>query len=204
MEHPFNGLSVAVLQTLSKERLIVLIDNLEKNPNDKFRVLGDVGIVSMTATGAPVAAVAAIAGVKSVFGLSAAVHLFGWMSALSITGPSLALVLACASGLGLLAYAITRLIHGGGVAEGRKAELLEKFRDEVKAIDAKERAISITDIDRTRFILSLRELVDADAIPIGSAFRTIELVETGRMPLSQAVSMIKDCLETKLPSQLSR
>lgn len=204
MGHPFSGFDLPVLPKPSKERLIVLIDDLENNPNDKFRVLGEVGVMSITATGAHVVSVAAIGGVKSVFGLSAAVHLFGWMSALSITGPSLAFVLACASGLGLLAYAFTRLIHGGGVAEGRKAELLEKYRDDVKAIEAKERALSITDHDRTEFILSLRELIDADAIPIGSAFRIIELVETGRMPISQAVSMIRDCLETKLPLQSLR
>ena len=47
-------------------------------------------------------------------------------------------------------------------------------------------------------------IIDADAIPIDSAFRMIELVEAGRMPLSQAVSLTKDCLETKIPRQFLR
>ena len=195
---------MAPLPKVSKERLLALIDELREKPNDKFRVLGEVGIVSVTATGAPVASVAAIAGVKSVFGLSAAAQLFGWMPTLLLTGPSLPVVIACASVLGLLAYALTRLVHGGGVAEGHKAALLEKYRIQVKDIEATEQAASVTDIDRTQFILSLRELIDADAIPIASAFRMIEMVEAGRMPLSQAVSMTKASLETKLPKQFPR
>lgn len=197
-------LEVTPLPKVSKGRLLALIDELRERPNDKLRVLGQVGIVSVTMTGPPVASVAAIAGVKSVFGLSVAAHLFGWMPALLIAGPSLPLIIACASGLGLLAYAFTRLIHGGGVAEGRKAELLEKYKDQVKDIEAKEQAASVTDVDRTQFILSLRELINADAIPIASAFRMIEMVEAGRMPLSQAVSMTKACLETELPRRVPR
>jgi hypothetical protein len=198
---------VAPLPKVSKDTLLKLIEGLEKRPNDKLRVLGDAGIVILPMSGASAASVATIVCIKSVFGLSAAAQLFGWMSALSIAGPSMALILACASSLGLLAYAITRLIHGGGMAEGRKAELLEKYSDQVKAIEAKEQAASVTDVDRTQFILSLREIVDADAIPIGSAFRMIEMVEAGRMPLSQAVSLTKACLETKLlklPKQFPR
>jgi hypothetical protein len=201
------GLEVAPLPKVSKDTLLKLIDGLKENPSDKLRVLGDVGIVSLAATGGQVASVAAIAGINSVFGLSTAAQLFGWMSVLGLGAPPMAFVLACASGLGLLAYAITRLIHGGGVAEGRKAELLEKYVDQVKAIEAKGQAALVTDVDRTQFILSLREIIDADAIPIDSAFRMIEMVEAGRMPLSQAVSLTKACLETKPlkpPKQFSR
>lgn len=195
---------MARLTKVSKQTLLGLIDQLKEKPDDKFRILGQAANVAITATGAPLLSVAVITGVKSIFGLSAAAHLFGWMPALLVTGPPLALILACASALGLCAYAFTRLIHGGGMAEGRKAELLEKFRDQVKDIEAKEQAASVTEIDKTEFILSLREIIDADAIPIASAFRMIELVEAGRMPLSQAVSLTKDCLETKIPRQLSR
>jgi hypothetical protein len=192
------------LPKVSKQTLLLLIDQLKEKPDDKFRILGQAGVVSVTATGAPLLSAAVITGVKSIFGLSAAAHLFGWMPALLVTGPPLVLILACASALGLCAYAFTRLIHGGGMAEGRKAELLTKFNDQVKDIKAKEQAASETEINKTQFILSLREIIDADAIPIASAFRMIELVEAGRMPLSQAVSLTKNCLETKFPRQFSR
>lgn len=188
---------MALKPKISKEKLEGLIDALQKNPNDKVRLLGEVGIVSISASGASTAAVAAIAGVKSVFGLSFAAQIFGWAPALLLTGPSLPLLIGCASGLGLLAYALARLVRGGGSAEGHKAALLEKYRLQVKEVEAAEQSASITDADRTQFIISLRELINADAIPIASAFRMIEMVEAGRMPLSQAIAMSKACMETK-------
>ena len=191
---------MAPLPKLTKERLISLIEELQKRPHDKVRILGEAGMVTSSQFLAPTAAVAAMAGVKSVFGLSVAAKFFGWMPVVLLTGPPLALLIACASGLGLLAYALARLVRGGGVAEADKVALLEKYRIQVMVIEAKEQATSISDTDRTQFILSLRELIDADAIPIASAFRMIEMVETGRMPLSQAVTMSKACLETKLPT----
>jgi len=61
---------------VSKEQLLDLIDRLQENPNDKLGVLGQVGIVSISVSGAPLASVAAIAGVKSAFGLSVAAQFF--------------------------------------------------------------------------------------------------------------------------------
>ena len=185
---------------VSKEQLLELIDRLQENPNDKLGVLGQVGIVSISASGAPLASVAAIAGVKSAFGLSVAAQFFGWLPAIFLTGPPLALLIGCASGLGLLAYALTRVVRGGGAVEGQKAALLEKYRLQAKDIEAAEQSSSITDVDRTQFIISLRELIDADAIPVDSAFRMIEMVEAGRIPLSQAMAMSKACMTSKLPA----
>lgn len=180
---------------VSKDRLLLLIDELEAKPDDKIRILGDVGIVSISALGAPLASVAAITGVKSVFGLSVAAKIFGWMPALLLTGPPLALIIGCVSGLGLFAYAFAWLVRSGGSAEGLKVALLEKYRIQVKDIEAAEKATAITDDDRMKFITLLRELINADAIPIASAFRMIEMVETGRMPLSQAIVMSKACMQ---------
>ncbi len=112
---------MAHMSKVSKERLLLLIDELEAKPDDKIRILGDVGIVSISALGAPLASVAAITGVKSVFGLSVAAKIFGWMPALLITGPPLALIIGCVSGLGLFAYALSWLVRSGGSAEGLKA-----------------------------------------------------------------------------------
>lgn len=189
----------------SKASLLKLIDDLEKNPNDRLRVLGDTGIVTLVAAvGTSTLSGAAITGFSSVFGLSAAAKIFGWTATLGFAGPALPVMIGIGSLLSLFAFALTRLIHGGGLAEGRKAELVEAYRKEPKEIEAKERAESNTDDDVTRFVLSLRELVKTNAIPVDSAFRMIELVVSGHMPLSQAVSMTKACLETKLPSKFSR
>ena len=196
---------MAALPKPSKKSVLKLIDDLENNPNDRLRILGDTGIVTLVAAvGTSTLSGAAITGVSSVFGLSAAAKIFGWTATLGIGGPAMTVLIGIGSLLVLFAFALTRLIHGGGLAEGRKAELLVSYRQELKTIEANERADSITDEDRTRFILSLRELVKTDAIPVDSAFRMIELVVSGRMLLSQAVSMTKACLETKLPSKFAR
>jgi len=102
--------------------------------------------------------------------------------------------------MGLLAYALARVVRGGGAVEGQKAALLEKYRLQAKDIEAAEQSSSITDADRTQFIISLRELIEADAIPVDSAFRMIEMVEAGRIPLSQAMAMSKACMTSKLPA----
>ncbi len=190
---------MAPLPKVSKERLLQLIDELKNNLNDKIRVLGEVGIVSVSASGAHLASVAAVAGIKSVFDLSVAAQFFGWIPALFLTGLSLTLLIGFASGLGLLGYALANMVRSGSVAEGHKAALLEKYRIQVKDIEAAEQSTSITDDDRTKFIISLRELVNADVIPIASVFRIIEMVEAGRMPLSQALAMSKACMETQPP-----
>jgi hypothetical protein len=190
---------VALKPKISKEKLEGLINALQKNPNDKVRLLGDVGIVSISASGAPLASVAAIAGVKSIFGMSFAAQIFGWAPALLLTGLPLTLLIGFASVFGLLGYSLAQMVRNGGAAEGHKAALLEQYRLQVKEVEAAEQSASITDADRTQFIISLRELINADAIPIASAFRMIEMVEAGRMPLSQAIAMSKACMETKPP-----
>jgi len=116
---------------VSKERLLLLIDELEAKPDDIIRILGDVGILAIGVLGAPLASVAAIAGAMSVFSLSVAAQFFGWMPQLLLTGSPLALLISCASGLGLFAYDWVWLARMSGSAEGHKAAFLEKYRIQV-------------------------------------------------------------------------
>jgi hypothetical protein len=55
----------------------------------------------------------------------------------------------------------------------------------------KERAGNICNLDRTQFILSLRELIKKDVIPPAKAFHLISYVEQGHIPLSQASTLIQ-------------
>lgn len=190
---------MATKPKVSKVHLLGLIDELQRNPNDKVRVLGEVGIVSIGASTYPLASAAAIVGVKAVFGLSAAAHCFGWLPALFWTGPGLPILVGYASVMGLLPYGLARMVRGCGAAEGHKAAHPGKYRIQVKEIDAAEQSATVTEADRTQFILSLRTLIDADAIPTDSAFRMIEMVEAGRMPLAQPMAMAQACRTSKSP-----
>ncbi|MDB5915873.1 MAG: hypothetical protein JWR40_107 [Massilia sp.] len=59
---------------------------------------------------------------------------------------------------------------------------------------AKEQKENVTDIDRTAFIVSLRELVEKNVIDPERAFRLIEQLERGRISLSQAMGLIEALL----------
>ena len=95
------------------------------------------------------------------------------------------------------------MIRGGGLSEGRKFELLQRYRDELRTIEMKETSGEITESDRTRFICSMRELIDKNVIPPDIAFRLIEQVEAGSLPISQAIGLLQEALlESTAPAAL--
>lgn len=186
---------------ISKERLLQLIDKMEKDPSDKRRILGEAGVTSLAGVlGAAAAGTAANAvGATSIFGLTAAAKMIGISL---VTATPIGWVLA-ASVLGMGgAIGIARLIRSGAISEGRQKELLQQYREKLKDLEAKEKAGSISDKDKTDFIVSLRELIDKDVLAPEKATQLMELVELGRIPLSQAVSIIQDLLKEKNTNKL--
>ena len=176
-----------------KEQLLKLTRELEKEPSDKIRILGDAGI-TLVGAGLGVAAagtLATIAGASSIVGLTTAAS---WVGLTVIGATPVGWVICSAAAAGAAVYGVSRLIRGGGLAEGRKAELLQTYREEARRVEAKERAGSIQAEDRTQFILSLRELIDTNAIPPMNAFRLIEQIEQGRITLSQGFALIQGLL----------
>ena len=181
---------------VTKKHLIKMIDELEKNPHDKVRILGDTGItITGTVLGAAAAGtLASAAGATSIFGLSTAASWFG----ISVAAATpVGWIIGCAAAGGAIAYGVSRMIHGGGLSEGRKLELLQKYREDTRNMEAKERLGNINDSERTHFILSMRELIDKDVISPEKAFKLIEQVEQGRIHLSQAFALIQALLHEK-------
>ena len=177
----------------TKDQLLKMITELEKNPEDKVRIMGDMGI---TATGAILGAAAAgtlasAAGATSIFGLSTAAS---WLGVTVVAATPIGWIIGCAALGSAAAYGISRAIHDGGLSEGRKRELLQKYKEDAKRIETKEVAGSITEEDRTKFIISMKEMIDKDAISPDKATQLIEQVEQGRIPLSQALELIQALL----------
>jgi len=190
----FRRIEMSAKPKVTKKQIIKMIDDLEKNPNDKVRILGDAGI---TVTGVVFGAAAAgtlasAAGVTSIAGLSTAAS---WFGITAVAATPVGWIVGCAAAGGAIAFGISRMIHSGGLSEGRKSELLLKYREEAKNLEAKERSGNITDADRTRFILSLREVIDKNAISPHKAFKLIEQVEQGRISLSQASTLVQSLLQ---------
>ncbi len=178
---------------VTKIQLLKLIDDLEMTPEDKGRILGDISITAVGAgLGAAAAGTAAAAmGATSIFGVTSAA---AWLGLTVVAATPVGWILGGAAAAGAAAYTVSRLIRNGGMSEGKKAELLNRYREEARLVSAKEEAGSIADSDRTRFIVALRDLISKDVIPPDVAFRFIEQVERGGLPISQAFVLISDLL----------
>lgn len=186
---------------VTKEQLIQAIDNIRKNPNDRVRILGDAGVTILTGgLGAAAAGTAASAfGATSIFGLTAAAKLVG-ISLVSAT--PIGWVLGASVAGAAAAYGITRVIRRGGISEGKRKELLLQYQQQLNDLEAKERAGTISGDDKADFIVSMRELIEKDVITPEKATQLIELVELGRIPISQAVSIVQDLLREKHTNKL--
>lgn len=178
---------------VSKKQLLKMIRELERLPQDRVRILGDVGISTLGA-GLGAAAAGTMAGCAGVTGIpiiTAAASLVG-VSAVASTPIGWAIGAAAVGGA--LAYGISRLIRGGAISEGRKRELLLVYRERLAETEIKERMGTITSADRTAFLASLREVIEKDVISVNQAFRLIEAVESGRMALPDAYRLVSGVL----------
>jgi hypothetical protein len=177
----------------TKTQLLKIIDELKENPHDKGRILGDLGItaVGLGLGAAAAGTLASAAGVTSVWGLTSVA---GWLGVTAVSATPVGWIIGVAVAGGAVAYGVSRMIHDGGLSEGRKSELLQKYKEDAQNIDAKEKSGDITDKDRTAFIISLRELIDKDAMTPDKAIKLIEQVEQGRIPLSQAFALVQAIL----------
>lgn len=180
---------------ITKKQLLKVIDELQTNPNDRVRILGDLGI-SVVGAGLGAAAagtVATIVGTSSIPILTTAAS---WIGVSALAATPIGWTIGVAAMGGVLAYGVSRLIRNGGLSEGRKNELLQTYQDRLREIHFKEQSETVTSIDRNRFITSLRELIEKDAIPAKKAFQLIEAVERGSMPISQAYNLVSAILHS--------
>lgn len=187
---------------VTKQQLIKMINELEKNPDDKLRILGDAGVtlVGIGLGAAAAGTLATAAGATSIFGLTTVA---GWLGISAVAATPVGWVIGAAALGGAVAYGVSRMIHGGGLSEGRKLELLQQYREDARAIEAREQAGNITEDDKTRFIISMRELIAKDAITPEKAKALIEHVENGRIPLTQAFQLMQSLLIEKPPQPQS-
>ncbi len=187
---------MATQRTITKKQLIQIIDELENKPEDKMRILSQSGItVGGAVLGAAAAgSIASVAGATSIFGVTSAAS---WLGVSVVAATPVGWIIGAAVGAGAAAYGISTWIHSGGISEGRKLELLQKFRDDRNKIDAKEKSNSISNEDRTRFIVSLKELIENNILPPNKALDLISKVEQGQIDLSHAFLLIEGLIQER-------
>ena len=175
--------------SVSKEQLLKVIDEIQNKPNDRVRILGDIGITSV-GVGLGAVGAATVAGIAGATAIPALTTAASWIGITAVAATPVGWVVGAAIGGGAVAYGVSRLIHGGGISEGRKRELKTLYQERLREIKRKEYFDQVGAEERTQFIASLRELVDKDAITPKKAFALIDNVENGRMPISEAYSLI--------------
>jgi len=168
-------------KTLTKEQILKAIEQLEKNPNDKLGILAEIGI-GVVGAGAAGAAVAAFGGTSILFGLIA-------------VAPPVGLVVGGAA-LGAAALVgAKRIFFDGTFNEGKKAEMLQQLKEQLREVETKERASKLGESDKTKFIVSLKEPVRLNLISPKEAQDLMRAVESGQIPIKEAINMVKAIIE---------
>lgn len=171
-------------KTLTKEQILKAIEELAKNPDDKLGILADVGI-GVVGAGAAAGAVAAFGGQAIFFGLIA-------------VAPPVGLVVGAAA-LGAAALVGAKRIIDGNFNEGKKAAMLDQLKEQLREVEAKERASKVRDSDKTKFIVSLKEPVRLNLITPQRAQDLMRAVESGQIPITEAIKMVHAIVEAAKP-----
>jgi hypothetical protein len=172
-------------KTPTKEQILKSIEQLEKNPHDKLGILADIGIGVVGAAGAGAAA-AAFGGGSILFGLIT-------------VAPPVGLVVGGAA-LGAAALVgVKRMLFDGTFNQGKQAEMLKNLKDQLRDVEAKERASKLEDSDKTKFIVSLKEPVRLDLISPKDAQDLIRAVESGQIAIKEAIKMVEDVVKAAKP-----
>jgi len=171
-------------KTPTKEQILKSIEQLEKNPHDKLGILADIGIGVVGAAGAG-AAVAAFGGASFLFGLVA-------------VAPPVGLVVGGAA-LGAAALVGVKRIFEGNYNEGKQEEMLKNLKEQLRDVEAKERASKLGDSDKTKFIVSLKEPVRLNLISPKDAQDLIRAVESGQIAIKEAIKMVEDVVKAAKP-----
>jgi hypothetical protein len=173
-------------KNLTKEQILKAIEELEKNPHDKLGILADIGVGAVGAVGAGAAAAA--------FGGGAVPILFG-LIALPAAAPLGVVVGGAALGAAGL-IGIKKMFFDGTFTEGKRAEMLKQLKEQLKEYEAKKRKSQLTDDDKTKFIILLKEPVRLNLISPQDAQSLIAAVQNGQMTLKQAIKMVEDVVKS--------
>lgn len=173
-------------QKRSKQELLDAINKL-KTEGDSGVFLADIGAVGIGAVGGGAAAFA--------FGGGVAPALFGLVAV-----PFVAPLAVIAGGTllgGAALFGVKRALMDGTYHEGKKAEVIRQMEDERREIEKKERRDSVKKTDKNKFHIFLEQPIKLDLITPEDAQNLMELVETGKMAISEAYKVVEDILSEK-------
>ena len=92
-----------------------------------------------------------------------------------------------------------RMLFDGTFDQGKQAEMLKNLKEQLRDVEAKERASKLEDSDKTKFIVSLKEPVRLDLISPKDAQDLIRAVERGQIAIKEAIKMVEDVVKAAKP-----
>jgi hypothetical protein len=167
---------------LTKEQLLKAIEELEKNPHDKLGILADIGIGAIGA-GAASATVAVFGGTSMLFGLITVAPPVGLVVGSAVLGAA-ALVGA------------KKILFDGTYDEGKKAEMLRQLKDLLREVETKKRASNVSDSDKNKFYILLKEPIRLGLLTPEKAQQLISAVENGQIPITEAIKLLEDVIKS--------
>lgn len=181
------------LKTPSKKKLLKALRQLEKNPDSKERLFGDIGITALGgALGAAAGGTAAAAaGVTGIWGITTAAS---WLGLSVVSATPVGWIAGIAIAGAAAGYGVSRLIRGGAYTEGKLAELKRELKDRIKTIDAKEKTSTVSESDLTEFSIFLKEPLEKNLLDSERSYKLMWAVEQGRMEISTAYQLVGNLL----------
>jgi GTP cyclohydrolase II len=170
---------------LTKEQLLKAIEKLENNPHDNLETLGDLGIGVVGAVGGGAAAFA--------FGGTTASILFGLVT-IPVAAP-LGVVAGAAILGGAALVGVKKKCLDGTRIEGKREEILQQLKEQLREVEAEERASQLKERDKIKFINLLEEALKRNLISSEDAHDLKRAVENGQMLLAEAIKIIEDLIK---------
>lgn len=168
----------------SKKELLEAIRKM-KEGGDSITFLTDIGVVGVGAVGGTAAALA--------FGGTTATALFG-LVAIPVAAP-LAVVAGGTVLGGAALLGLKRILVDGTAQDGKKAEIVKHLEEQIREIEETERRQKINADDKKRFHIFLEQPIELDLISPEDAQKLMELVETGKIAISDAYKHVKSILD---------
>ena len=173
----------------SKKDILEAIDKLEKNPNARTKILGEIGATGIGAAGA--GALAAIFGASvAPIPLVTALTGVGMVVAAPVT-----LVTGAAIAGGAAAYGLTKLATSGAYIKGKQEEIKQKLKDRLKEFEVEEHKSSLTEENKNSFVIFLKEPLQLDLITAEQTQELIQFIEKGEMSLEEAYNLLEEILK---------
>lgn len=174
-------------KTPSKQQLLKTLKELEENPNDSARILGEIGI-AVFAGGAVAVAIAAI-------GVQVSIPIVTALTGIVLVGAApVGLVVGGAVAGGAVAWGLTQLVKHGSKMEATKAKIKEDIKKNIKDIEVKERASNVQAKDLGYFYGVLHKALDANLISNQDVFNLLQAISNGQMSLSEGYKLMENIL----------